>query len=102
MQALRTKAGDTLAWEATRTDTTGDPVPLSGVAISAHFIDRGVTITPSASVVDAGAGRFEINASAAVTSGWAPGFYRGDLTFSDVLGKQSTETFAIIVERGYP
>jgi len=102
MQALRIKAGDTLAWEATRTDAAGDPVSLSGVAISAHFDDRGGTITPTASVRDAAAGRFEIEASAAVTSGWAPGSYRGDLTFSDVFGKQSTETFAIIVERGYP
>jgi hypothetical protein len=102
MQSLRIKAGDTLAWQATRTDAAGDPVPLAAVSISAHFADRHGTITPTASVLDAAAGRFELTAPATETAGWAPGAYRGDVTFTDGLGAQSTETFAVIVEQSYP
>jgi len=101
MKVLKAKVGDTLSWSGARADDNGDPVDLTGATAAASLTGKGGTITPGVSITDAAAGEFEVTASASTTSGWTAGVYVGDVTFTDGLNIQSTETFAITVEREY-
>jgi len=102
MAVLEIKAGDTLAWSSARTDAAGNAVSLSGVTLASSFTGSNGTIAPSYNILSEAGGTFEITAPASTTETWTPGVYVGDLTFTDGLGVQSTETFAVTVLRSYP
>lgn len=96
MQQARHKAGDTLTWVCARIDAAGNPVPV-GSNVKACFATLGAL---SVDVPDPLGNTFTIMADAAVTAGWTPGVYRGDVTFTGV-GVESTDTYMLIVDTGY-
>lgn len=96
------KAGDTFRRSLTRTDDGGNPVDLSGVPVDAVFVRGPAKIIISGTVTNAAAGAVELTASAATTADWLPGLYQGDITFgTELTTSASTQTFSLVVERGY-
>lgn len=98
-QLIRHKAGDTFR-RSLAIDVAG---VSAGMAVQATFV-YGPHVINILSVVlsQDGALTCELNASAEVTADWRPALYTGDISFgSELTTLDSTETIAMLIERGY-
>jgi len=76
MATLTVKAGDTVLIEGTDTD---DDIDMNGATLAAQ-IQRGTTKEDmTASVVDAGAKTFKLEATSTESGSWETGTYFGDV-----------------------
>ena len=96
---FRTKVGDSFSLNCARTDSSGDPFPLSGLTISSDMQRNSEVITLSVDVSDEAGGLFSLSLTNTETANLEPGIYEGDIQFSEVGAVASTDDFCVVVEK---
>lgn len=97
--SLRAKTGDTLSLRVERTDSDGQPVDLTGAAVTAQMRRRGEAVDLAVAMVEPAAGICELSLPAAATAMLTPGLWDLDVQFVLDGFTASSETFPVVMEQ---